>query len=263
MEWLIDFYIFIFYLTLIMICYCILGYVKPNKYHSLLNNLGIGENFILASWIVLIFYFCFRVYIDNEMNNTLKINYTKFKKIAKTGDIIMYRWEYVDVGFRMFSKFSHVAMVVRKGKKLYLLETHPNENKNSKNKSDNQGIHLYLLKNRIKKYNGQCYLASLNKDIDTKNLTKYIVNDLDKFKKIPFDNGFRDLYVYNFFANRLGIKLQKKKEMFCSEFIGYLLHKYNIYNHNENLASIEPGTFLNFKQKNKKIFSDLLEICIA
>lgn len=262
MEWIINFYIFLFYLTLALICYCVLGYFRPNNYHWLLNYIGLGENFILASWIVLTFYFCFRVYIDNEMNSTPKMNYSKFKKTAKTGDLIIYRWEYVDVGFRMFSKFSHVAMVVKKGKKLYLLETHPNENKNSKHKPDNQGVHLYLLKNRLSQYNGQYYLAPLKKNIDTDNFTNYILNNFKKFKKeIPFDTSFRDLFVYNYFANRLGMKLPKKKEMFCSEFIGYLLDKYNIYHHNENLAAIEPGTFLTFKQKNgKKLFGDLTEI---
>ena len=256
-----NFYIFLFYVILALICYYILGYFKPNNYHPILNYIGLGENFILASWIMLIFYFCFRVYIDNEMNNTSKMNYTKFKKTAKTGDLIIYRWEYIDVGYRMFSKFSHVAMVVKKGKKLYLLETHPNENKKNK-KPDNQGIHLYLLKNRLSQYNGQYYISPLKKNINRDDFTNYILTNFKKFKKeIPFDNAFRDLFVYNYFANRLGMKIEKKKEMFCSEFIGYLLDKYNIYHHNENLAAIEPGTFLTFKDKTgKNIYGDLTEI---
>lgn len=264
MEWLINSYIILFYLILALICYSILGYLKPNNYHSLLNYIGLGENFILASWIILIFYFCFRLYTDNEMNSTPKMNYSKFKKTAKTGDLIIYRWEYIDIGFRMFSKFSHVAMVVKKGKKLYLLETHPNENNKSKHKPNNQGIHLYLLKNRLSQYNGQFYLAPLNKNKNREKFTTYIINNLSKFKEeIPFDNRFRDIFVYNYFANILGVKLEKKKEMFCSEFIGHLLDKYNIYHHNENLVSIEPGTFLTFKKNNKKIFGDLTEILLA
>ena len=259
---LVNFYIFLFYLTLALICYCILGQFKLNSYHPLLNYIGLGENFILASWISLTFYFCFRFYIDNEMNNIPKVNYSKLKKTLKTGDLIIYRWEYVDVGFRMFSKFSHVAMVVKKGKHLYLLETHPNENKKN-NKLDNQGIHLYLLKNRLSQYNGQYYVARLDRniDIDRSNLTKYIIDNLTQFKKeIPFDNCFRDLFVYNYFATLLGIQIPNKKEMFCSQFIAYLLDKFGIY-HTDNLVSIEPGSFLTFKQNNKRIFSDLTEIC--
>jgi len=261
MDFLVSFYIFLFYLTLSFILYRIVCIFKLNNSHPILGYIGLGENFILSSWMMILFYFCFRIYIDNEMLCTSKMNYSKFKKTAKTGDLIIYRWEYVDVGYRMFSKFSHVAMVVKKGKNIYLLETHPNENKTN-NKPDNQGIHLYLLKNRLSQYNGQYYLARLNKNIDRTLLTNNIIKDLSTYKKkIPFDNSFRDLFVYNYFANRLGIKLPKQKEMFCSQFIGHLLDKNKIYKHKENLASIEPGSFLSFEENGKKIYSDLTEIC--
>lgn len=265
MEFLINFYIFLFYFTLTIICYYILGFFNPNNSNSIFSYIGLGDNFILASIIIIIIYFCFRVYIDNEMVGIPKLKYSEFKKNAKTGDLIIYRWEYVDVGFRMFSKYCHVAMVVKKGKKFYLLETHPNENKNNIGKKDNQGVHLYVLKNRLSQYNGQYYLVPLNSNINRDKLTKNILDDIKTFKKeIPFDNAFRDLFVYNYFANKLGIKLTEKKEMFCSEFIGYILNKYNIYKHNGNLTSIEPGTFLSFKNNtNDNLFRNLKEICFT
>ena len=262
MNFIITFYIFLFYLTLTIICYCILGFVKTNKFNSLLSIVGLGENFILASFITFGLYLYFRIYIDNEMEYTPKIKYSKFEEHAKTGDLIIYRWKCVDVGFRMFSKYCHVAMIVKKDNKLYLLETHPNEYKDTK-KKNNQGVHLYSLKNRLRQYDGDYYLVPLNHNINRNKLANDIINDLKTFKKIPFDSTFRESFVYNYLANKIGINIPKKNEMFCSEFIGFILHKYNIYRSKEKLLSIEPGSFLYFiNNKNNKIFKSIKQICI-
>lgn len=262
MEYLTEFYIFLLYTSFSIILYLIINMFKVNNYHHLLNYIGLGDNFIISSWLILIFYLCFRIFIDNEMNNVYKLQYNKFKKIAKTGDLILFRWEYVDSGYRMFSKFSHVGMIVSKNDELYLLETHPNENKDN-NKPNNQGIHLYLLKNRLEGYNGTLYYTPLNKNLKRrrKYLTRDIIKNLSKYKKeILFDDTFRDYFVYNYFAQKLNIPLPDKKEMFCSKFIAYILEKNNIYKHHENLTSFEPGTFLSIKHKNKRLYGNISQI---
>lgn len=256
MNILVNFYIFIFYTSLVLICYCILGFFitdKPLISVSFVSE--VRQNLILASWIIILFYFCYRLYIDNEMNNTPTIKYKNLYKNVKTGDLIIYRWNTVDVGFRMFSKFSHVGMIVKKNKKLYLLETHPDENTNKKDKKSNDGVHLYLLKNRIEDYDGECFIAKLNPKYDTKYITNNIINNLKEYKKIPFDASFRDLFVYNYLKNLItpfDVTVPNKESMFCSEFIGHILYKTDIYRHDKNLASLNPGSFLDLKNNNNE-----------
>jgi hypothetical protein len=262
MNYLVNFYIFIFYFSLVLICYYILGYFTINK--QIFNiclpfyECKIGTNFILASWLIILFYFCFRIYVDNETNNPRLIKYKQFNKEAETGDLIIYRWEHVDIGYRMFSKFSHVGMIVKKNNKLYLLETHPDENKKN-NKKNNEGVHLYSLKKRIKYYNGECYLVKLNAKCDRNLLSANIIKNLSEYKKIPFDSYFRDLFVYNYFKN-LFTNVPNKESMFCSEFIGYILHDNKIYTHNKNYASLNPGSFLDLQKNKQPLYKSLKKI---
>jgi hypothetical protein len=204
------------------------------------------------------------VYIDTEMLTTPMTSYEKMETIANTGDLVIFRWNTVDVGFRLFSKFSHVGMIVKHKDKLYLLETHPKEDLESK--IDDSGIHLYHLKKRLEEYNGTYYFTQLNtQNNKRKDITKHIMTNLKKYKKtIPFDNNFRNIFVLNFFYNLFGIKLPERKSMFCSEFIGTILQECNVYKHYKNISSINPGTFLEFKKQNgENLYGPLYDILIS
>lgn len=228
-------------------------------------NISIDINILMISiFITSVVYFIDRVYIDNEMNGYDKINYTKLEKIANTGDIICFRWNCVDVGFRLFSKYSHVGMIVKipnnNKNHLYILETHPDENPGSN--IHKSGVHLYKLKKRLEYYDGDLYYSQLNvNNMEKSKLTNHIINNLKKYKKnIPFDDNFRNIFVLNWFYNLLDLELPKRKSMFCSEFIGSILYKTNIYKHNKNLATLNPGTFLDLQKNNEKLYNLLLEI---
>jgi hypothetical protein len=198
------------------------------------------------------------------MLTTPMTSYEKMETIANTGDLVIFRWNTVDVGFRLFSKFSHVGMIVKHKDKLYLLETHPKEDLESK--IDDSGIHLYHLKKRLEEYNGTYYFTQLNtQNNKRKDITKHIMTNLKKYKKtIPFDNNFRNIFVLNFFYNLFGIKLPERKSMFCSEFIGTILQECNVYKHYKNISSINPGTFLEFKKQNgENLYGPLYDILIS
>jgi hypothetical protein len=195
---------------------------------------------------------------------TPMISYENIENIAQTGDLVIFRWNTIDIGFRLFSKFSHVGMIVKQKGKLYLLEIHPKEIPESD--IDNSGVHLYHLKPRLDEYNGTYYFTQLNtSDSIREKLGKYILNNLKKYKKnIPFDMNFRNIFVVNYFYNLFNIKLPKRKAMFCSEFIGTILDKCKIYKHYKNISSINPGTFLEFKKKNgTSVYGPLYNILIS
>jgi hypothetical protein len=210
--------------------------------------------------VVAILYVLSSLYIDTEMISTPKLNYKKLLEIADTGDLIIFRWNIIDVGFRLFSKYSHVGMIVKHKNKLYILETHPNENLYS-NEKDNSGIHLYSLKPRLLEYEGTYYFTKLKSTCSRQNLKNHILQNLKKYKKdIPFDNNFRNTFVFNYIYNLLNIKVSNRKEMFCSEFIATILENCKIYKHSKNLSSINPGTFLEFTKNNKQLYDSLYHI---
>jgi hypothetical protein len=204
------------------------------------------------------------IYIDIEMINTPMVSYEKLEKVANTGDLVIFRWNIIDIGFRLFSKFSHVGMIVKHKDKLYLLEIHPKENLESD--VDDSGVHLYHLKNRLNEYDGTYYYTQLNKNNNIKEkLRKHIMTNLKMYKKtIPFDTNFRNIFVLNYFYNLLNIKLHKREAMYCSEFLGTILEECKIYKHHKNISSINPGGFLEFNKENgSKLYGPLYEILIS
>jgi|688.fasta_scaffold596222_2 hypothetical protein len=230
-------------------------------------SLNIDININAVAFAILLVASCFlldSLYIDTEMLTTPMVSYEKFEEIAQTGDLVIFRWNTIDVGFRLFSKFSHVGMIVKHKGKLYLLETHPKEIPESE--IDDSGIHLYHLKNRLEEYYGNYYFTQLNTSTKEREiLRKHILDNLKMYKKkIPFDTNFRNMFVLNYFYNLFNIKLAKKESMFCSEFIGTILEICKIYKHHKNISSINPGTFLEFKKKNgSNLYGPLYDILIS
>jgi hypothetical protein len=213
-------------------------------------TISVDINILMISILITsICYFIDRMYIDNEMNSVANINYSNIEKTANTGDIICFRWNCVDVGFRLFSKYSHVGLIVKKNNKLYILETHPKEDPESN--INNSGVHLYKLKKRLDYYDGDLYYSKLSaaiNDTQRSKLTNHVINNLNHYKKsIPFDDNFRNIFVLNWFCNIFDLKLPKRKTMFCSEFIASILSHTGIYTHSRNLATLNPGTFLDLK----------------
>lgn len=226
-------------------------------------NITLDINILIISIFILsVIYLIDRIYIDNEMNNCIKVNYSKLQKKVNTGDIICFRWNCVDVAFRLFSKYSHVGMIVKipETNKLYILEIHPKEYPESN--INNSGVHLYKLKKRLKYYDGDLYYSKLNVDDKCKlKMTGRIIKNLSKYKKqIHFDDNFRNAFVLNWIYDIFNWELPERDTMFCSEFIGYILQNNNIYKHDKNLQTLNPGTFLEFKQHNMNLYSKVYEI---
>jgi hypothetical protein len=228
--------------------------------------LNIDININVLAFAILLVASCFlldSLYIDTEMLTTPMVSYERIEDIAQTGDLVIFRWNTIDVGFRLFSKFSHVGMIVKQKGKLYILETHPKEFPESE--IDDSGIHLYHLKNRLNAYDGTYYFTQLNtSDNKREHLRKHVLNNLKKYKKeIPFDMNFRNIFVLNYFYNLFNIKLPKREAMFCSEFIGTVLAKCKIYKHHKNISSINPGTFIEFKKNGENVYGPLYNILIS
>ena len=203
-----------------------------------------------------------RIYILTEMNN---IPETYFEKIKfKTGDVICFRWFYVDNDFRLFSKFSHVGIViVPKSNIPLILEIHPNEEDSDGKVVRNHGVHIYKLKNRLKMYYGSYYHASLKTKFYNNNLTKKVLKNLKKYSKIIFDSNFRIEFVKNYIMNLLEIPLTPNNwHLFCSQFVGYIQKDIGI-SKDVDVSHIlmNPEAPSIIKNKNEEmIYKDLVRI---
>jgi len=185
--------------------------------------------------------------INNEMNNAEKISYNKLKKTLKSGDIICSRWNYIDTGYRIFSKYSHIGMVLNIDKKLYILETDPEE---SFLKDDDTldvrkaGVHLYSLKERLDEYRGTCFVISYIGDVSQETINKKISENMKGYLEIPFDDNFRNTFLYNYFCKLFGFDVEECDKLFCSVFVSKLLYDTGILDHRFQCA--EPGSFINY-----------------
>ena len=209
----------------------------------IIKNLLIG---IIFTTILIII-----IHYETYFYKTITIDDT-IKK-AKTGDLILFRWSFMDPIFRCFTKFCHVGMVIKMNNKLYILETHPEEYDDDDIDKINpkKGVNMYELDDRLREYDGTCYYLNL-KDIYYNSKFNTIFDlKYTEYKKIPFDDYFR----LHFILNILNIKLYDKESMYCSEFIGTVLKDFKLLEDDIDINKISPGSFEHMNKYNslKKI----------
>lgn len=213
-------------------------------------------------FLTIIFDMVMRIYILTEMNDTPEINFDEIK--FKTGDVICFRWAYVDNDFRLFSKFSHVGIVLCKsGKDPLILEIHPDEKDSDDKIVRKHGVHIYKLKERLKMYYGSYYHASLKPKFYNSNFTKKILKNVKKYREIIFDSNFRVEFVKNYIMNLFGTPLtQNKWHLFCSQFVGYIQKDIGISENTDTshiLMNPEAPSLIKTKEK-EMIYEDLVRI---
>lgn len=213
---------------------------------------------LFTSILTIIIFILSRFYIDfeTELLNNNSIDYKTFKEIAQTGDLILYRWNYVESTFRFFSKYSHCSMIVKLNNKLYILEIHPTEFQDNKNLA-NGGVHLYPLKKRLLEYSGSCYFSNLKKKCNRKKIKNKILKKINNYKKIQFDRNFKHTFLLGSICNKIGIKYPfNKQDLFCSEFICKLMVDLELYDFkSDNFSFTSPETFtgIGIYNESKKI----------
>ena len=199
-------------------------------------------------------------YIQIELNHLNKTSLDSILQTCKTGDLIITRWNYIDIAYRIFCKYCHVGVIYKNSKGTFLIETHPEE-------SDTQlsGVNMYLLKDRIENYDGTCYFLKLNQSNKNKiqNYTDIITKNLKLYKSIPFSNDFRIEFLKGWFYNKLNLQNKYNKSdrsMYCSELIGFILKDIGILNN--NFIFLSPDSFENLTIKGKYIYDNSREITL-
>lgn len=201
-----------------------------------------------SAWLTIIIVMSLLLLIRIELwiDDKRRVNVSDLEFTCKTGDLVLFRWYYMDAGFRMFSNFSHVGLIVRKPTGLYILEMHPE----GEYLDYPSGVHLHPLRDRVESYAGPCYFLSYLGD--NKSILN-ITNDL-LFENLQFDTNFRNNFVLNYFLCTVcGVKLPEPEKMFCSQFIGYVLYRAGVI---DDYTLLSPGSFTKLKSKNGELLYD-------
>lgn len=189
------------------------------------------------------------------MINVKKKDINKIIKECKTGDLVLFRWKFIDILVRMVSKYNHIGVIYKTKDKVYLIEMNPEDDKLK------EGVHKYNLKKRLKEFKGNCYYSKLN--TNTTINKKTFKSSLQKYKKIPFDNDFRYSYTKNFIIKNLNLKTPpQKNSMYCSEFIESLLKDLEILPKTYDLSLSTPSSLDNIYINNKKLYNNVHRISL-
>ncbi len=183
-------------------------------------------------------------YVQKELDNIQEINLKSLTEdnIICTGDIILFRYTCMDLTFRIFSKYTHVGLIIRYNGKIYILECHPNEKCECKN---NQGVHFYSLEKKLKSYNGSLYFCKMNLNQKQRTRIKNVIfKNKNNYKKIKFEFDSFIMFISGLLNKKYPVK---DSYMYCSQFVMKIFYDANIYKNITNLP-IVPDIFLLYKQ---------------
>jgi hypothetical protein len=199
--------------------------------------------------IILIIIKIYNFYIINTNNN---ININQINKYIKTGDIILFKYNKINLIHEIVSPFSHVGIVVIINNKSYILETHEKGHTLYMG-FNNDGVNLYNLYDRLYKYKGTTYLLKMKKPFSIENINN-LINNIPNYLKIPYINNYKKYYFNNCIINKQNnySYTGTNEGMICSEFIAYVLQ--DILNYKINYKCVSPVDFIYNDLYDKKLY---------
>lgn len=202
------------------------------------------ELFVYYIIISMLLYIVFLICMYMELEFYDEIHVDDMLDHCNNGDLILFRWNPIDPVFRLFTKYTHIGMIVKKNNMLFVIETHP------KNDAENMGVldggvHMHSLKDRITTYKGTCFLMKSLVHFSDKD----IINSVKKYNDYPFDDYFRGIFLKNWIFDILKIKeLSEKKNMYCTELINNILKDLNVTSD----TLLTPSSFVDLNIYDKK-----------
>lgn len=203
------------------------------------------------------------IYILSQHRLTFtNITISDVSNIAKTGDILLFRWNSVDIIHNMLSFFTHIGIIVEIDNIKYVLETHlKGDTKHMGN--PNGGVNIYKLENRINMYNGHNFLLRLKDNLVQPYHTQIIKQNIQTYMNIPFFENYKRYYIKQClprkFCHTCFVHNSTPDNfMYCSQFVGHILKDLLVLDPNKNIDCISPYDFIFLKHNNSKIFQDTI-----
>ncbi len=211
-------------------------------------------------WIFLILLF---LYIFSQPRLNFKDTSTDdIYTLAKTGDILLFRWNKVDLVHNFISFFTHVGIVVEIDDKKYILETHlKGDTRHMGN--PNGGVHLYDFKDRVNMYNGHNFLLPLKTKFKSRVHNKIIKDNISRYLKLPFFENYKKYYINQclprkFCKTCFSQPSPDTNYIYCSQFVGMILKDLDLINKNTDINCISPYDFIFIKNKKEEIYQDII-----
>jgi hypothetical protein len=213
-------------------------------------------------FILILVFICLLIVKIINIYNLKKLNTISTENLynkCKTGDIIYFRWNTVKMLNELYSKYTHIGMIVELNDEKYVFETHLKGDAIDMG-VETGGVHLHKLIDRINNYNGNMYYSELKYNIDDDILNKFI-NNIETYKKIEFQDSYENHILNNCLLKRLyqkciNVNTQKK---FCSEFVMFCLYELEILK-NDCSYCVFPDDFKNLKVDDNLIFDTVERI---
>lgn len=245
-------------MKLIEIFFLILLGFFIHKY-TLLSYLHISILYIIL-FVISIF-----LNINEILYKSLEKTVDEIYEMAETGDLVYFRWHEVDFKHEIISPFTHIGMIIELDNIKYIIETH------LKGDTENigvytGGVHIYPLKLRLSKYEGYNFLTKLSTNAKPTNTDiMYFLENIDKYKEIPFKNEYEDFYLQKCLKHNVCNDCFEKSEpeqesLMCSSFIGFCLKELKIVPRDFNYTCLTPNDFKFIKKNNKQIYNNIIKV---
>lgn len=212
-----------------------------------------NNNIFLYSLLIFLILLSFKIYNIYKLRTLETISIEKLYDDCKTGDIIYFRWNSLNPLHEIFSKYTHMGMIVIMDNEKYIFENNPRKVAKMLG-IDKSGAHLHNLQDRIDNYEGNIYYSNLNVKIEPNVLSEFY-NNIEKYKNINFKKNFSS-YIFNYCVmNKIfgskNCNNQDDKEKICSEFVLHCLFDLKVIEKGCNC--IFPEDF-DYMKKEEKIF---------
>jgi hypothetical protein len=193
-------------------------------------------------------------------------------QIAKTGDVILFKIYNIPSFYHHILTYSHVGIIVVHPitKEKYIIETHqtlPKTELSLYHTSSylTDGIHIYNLYNRLSQKPAYEYrlfhLQLKNKYIPDDNKVVKFINNLPAYmKKVPYYYDY-EKYIWkncvpNIICNQC-FGFEEKSQLFCSEFVVYVLKLTGVLNDDFDHRCALPGDFRFIKNNGETLYENM------
>ena len=214
---------------------------------------------ILAVFVISLSVFVITTYLLFALQeNSLEDIY----RIAKTGDIIYFRWEHMSVEMNYITPFTHVGMVLvdPSDSKKYILETHSAKDLEYLG-IITSGINIYPLRMRLATYKGKLYYSRLHTHVnmDIIRFVEFMAKIVVYKDTIPFLEGYKAYYMRDCIIS----PTTKRTALYCSEFLGLCLKDLGILSKDFNHLCLLPHAFMHIVDDNgNKLYGRITQIRI-
>lgn len=212
-------------------------------------------------WVILLLILIYILF--QPRLNFKNMTVSDVSKLAKTGDLLLFRWNSADIFHNIISFFTHVGIIIEIDNVKYVLETHLKGDTIHMG-NPNGGVNLYKLDDRINMYNGHNFLLRLKDNLVQPHHIQIIKQNIQNYMKIPFFENYKLYYIkqclprkfcHTCFSNTS----LSNDSMFCSQFVGHILKDLLVLDPNKNIVCLSPYDFIFIKDNNKsKIFQDTI-----